>query len=263
MDDVTNEELVRLIQEGKDVKRNQELLWVRNLKLIHIIIHNITGYYKGEDIFQDMEQQAFLGILKAIKQYDPKKGKKFFSYAQYWMQQSIYRYNGKIGFTVRITENMKAQIKQFIAARRAFIEQNNRKPNNEELQSVLGLSTTSFDVLLNTIYRIEVVSFDKNVNPDEGPEETILDYIAGDDDVEVEAIDKVYLRDLHDLLFKAIKILSDDEKEMLIDHFFKGQSLSYIGHARSCSKQNINNHLEHSYYVIRHGKYARDLRLFL
>ena len=260
---MTNEELVRLIQEGKDVKRNKELLWVRNLKLIHIIIHKITGYYKGEDIFQDMEQQAFLGMLKAIKRYDHGKGRKFFSYAQYWMRESIYRYNGSIGYTVRITENMKAQIKRFIAARRDFIEQNNRKPGNEELRSALGLSPPAFDILLNTIYRIEVVSLDKCINPDEDSGETILDYIASDSNVEVEAIDNVYLRELHDLLFKAIKRLSEAEKEILIDHFFKGQSISHIGNVRSCSKQNINSRLEHSYYVIRHGKYARELRTFL
>jgi len=75
-----NEQIVSQIQSG--VGDRQELLtelWVSNMGLVQKIIHQATGLQRNvhRQDFEDLEQQAFIGIMEAVRRYDPAAGVKF------------------------------------------------------------------------------------------------------------------------------------------------------------------------------------------
>ena len=83
-----NETIVLKLQAGQgNRKQLLEMLWIQNLGLIRKIIHGLTGLERNKDSdkqdFEDLEQQAFLGILQAIPVYDSEKGTKFFTIAHH------------------------------------------------------------------------------------------------------------------------------------------------------------------------------------
>ncbi len=115
MAELTNERLVKLIQEGGiDRNKNLEMLWSRNLNLIRLIIKKLTGYRGNEDIFQDMEQQAFIGFYDAVMRFDESRNIKFFSFANDYIRKSIYRYYDNGGYSIRIPEYMRGRGKKIL-----------------------------------------------------------------------------------------------------------------------------------------------------
>lgn len=93
--DRDNEILVKQIQTGQGKRKELlERLWLDNLPLVQKIIHEMTGLerWKYSDIqdFEDLEQQAFLGILESIGKYEPDKHRT-------WPE-------GKAGFVTSATE---------------------------------------------------------------------------------------------------------------------------------------------------------------
>lgn len=92
-----NESIVRQIQTGQG-NRNEllEKLWLDNLGLIRKIIHELTGLdrdsYSDWQDFEDLEQQAFLGISESVNRYDSTGEIKFFSFATHYIRYYVYRY---------------------------------------------------------------------------------------------------------------------------------------------------------------------------
>ena len=88
-----NEQIVRKIQNN--IGDCQELLtelWLANLGLVQKIIHQATGLQRNvhRQDFEDLEQQAFIGLMEAVKRYDPAASVKFFTYAESYIRKSIY-----------------------------------------------------------------------------------------------------------------------------------------------------------------------------
>lgn len=70
-----NESIVKQIQSGQGNRQELlERLWTDNLGLIRKIIHRLTGLQYGyppdREDFEDLEQQAFIGIMDSVQHYD-------------------------------------------------------------------------------------------------------------------------------------------------------------------------------------------------
>ncbi len=88
---LTREEEQRLIQEHQDLgKRDSGIqLILSNLRLVV----SIAGPYTRPGMEQlDLIQEGNIGLLQALKRYDPSKGTRFGSYAAWWIKAYILRY---------------------------------------------------------------------------------------------------------------------------------------------------------------------------
>ena len=100
-----NESIVKQIQTEQGNRQELlERLWTDNLGLIRKIIHRLTGLQYGyppdREDFEDLEQQAFIGIMDSVQHYDSKRGEKFFTFAYYYIKLSVYRYYDFSGQTL-------------------------------------------------------------------------------------------------------------------------------------------------------------------
>ena len=71
----TNEELVRLICSGVDANANLEQLW----KQMERLVYKISKQYQSET--DDLMQEGFLGMVRAVEMYDEEKVILYVSYA--------------------------------------------------------------------------------------------------------------------------------------------------------------------------------------
>lgn len=78
------------------------------------VIFSLNKYFRGviEDrtLGEDLEQEALMGLLEAIKKYDPERGIKFSSYATYWIKSYVCQYLSDCSQTVRIPRGVKVAI---------------------------------------------------------------------------------------------------------------------------------------------------------
>ena len=88
---LTREEEQRLVEEYRDLgKRDSGIqLILSNLRLVV----SIAGPYTRPGMEQlDLIQEGNVGLLQALKRYDPSKGTRFGSYAAWWVKAYILRY---------------------------------------------------------------------------------------------------------------------------------------------------------------------------
>lgn len=74
---ISNENLVRRIQNGKETAANMAQLWQQTKAFIAMIARKYTGYAE----FDDLVQEGYLGLYEAVNHYDTARGIPFINYA--------------------------------------------------------------------------------------------------------------------------------------------------------------------------------------
>ena len=113
----TNEELVALIQQGDDSYIDQ--LLKQNEAFIHATLSDMEGIDHTYE--KDYMQSGRMGLLYSIGKYDPAYGKKFLTYAGYWIRKEIYelrkelaKHQKEIPLTAFDDEEGRASVDRFI-----------------------------------------------------------------------------------------------------------------------------------------------------
>ena len=81
-------EVARLVYEDKDRDAAQKLV-ISNLKLV---VKISLEYYNSYLNILDLIQEGNVGLLHAVKKYNPYKGTKFSTYASFWIRAYILKY---------------------------------------------------------------------------------------------------------------------------------------------------------------------------
>ena len=134
--DEEHELAVRLYEEN-DLKAAQKLV-VSHLRFVAHIARSYSGYGLSE---ADLIQEGSIGLMKAVKRFNPYKGVRLVSFAVYWIRAEIHEFVLRNWRIVKIATT-KAQRKLFFNLR----SKKNRLAwfNQDEVESVakdLGVTT--------------------------------------------------------------------------------------------------------------------------
>lgn len=224
---MSNEEIVMLIQQGRDTKQNYEKLYVKNLPVIHKLIKKYSYY---EDM-QDLEQQAFLGLVDAAERYNENEGVMFMSYAQYWIIQSLQRYIDNNGCCLRIPCHLKEKIRQYKRYVADFVINNGTRPSKEQISRALGYSEKEINTII--VYQNELQSLDVEINAnesDDGNGFSLTDMIADTAvNVEDDVTEQEYQRALKQDIWQAVSLLPNDEKTVITEIYKNNLSARQTG----------------------------------
>jgi RNA polymerase primary sigma factor len=130
-------ELAKQIEKGDEEARNK--LWISNLRLVV----NIAKGYRGSNFhlkFGDLIAEGILGLKRAVEKFDYRKGKKFSTYASWWIRQAITRAQAEKSRTIRIPCHIVAAIARVLRTSRELTGQLGRKPEPEEIAKKVGLT---------------------------------------------------------------------------------------------------------------------------
>ena len=119
--------LKEYIQSGSDARDH---LIQANTRLVV----SIAKKYLGRGVpFLDLIQEGNLGLMKAVKKYDYRRGFRFSTYATWWIRQTITRSIADQGRTIRVPVHMIDRIRQMYKAARRLEQSLGRPPKVEEL----------------------------------------------------------------------------------------------------------------------------------
>ncbi|WP_217125420.1 RNA polymerase sigma factor RpoH [Hydrogenophilus thiooxidans] len=106
-------ELARRFHETNDLDAARKLV-LANLRYVVMIARQYFGYGLPE---ADLIQEGNVGLLKAVRRFDPYKGVRFITFAAYWIKAEIHDYILRNWRLVRIATT-KAQKKLFFNLRK-------------------------------------------------------------------------------------------------------------------------------------------------
>lgn len=128
-------ELARKIRKGSSIARKKMIQ--SNLRLVI----NIAKRYSRLGVpMMDLIEEGNLGLMKAVKKYNPNKGYRFSTYAAWWIKQYITRAIANQGKTIRIPVYMTEIINRWRRITERLTQRLGRKPKLKEVAQKMRMS---------------------------------------------------------------------------------------------------------------------------
>jgi len=204
-----------------ELYENGSLSAAKKLVLAHMrFVAFIAHGYKGYGLEQaDLIQEGTIGLMKAVKRFNPHKKVRLSSFAVYWIRAEIHEYIFKNWKIVKVATT-KAQRKLFFKLRQAksHIYQSLTSDQAEEIATDLGVRKK--DVLeMESRLQLNDVAFE--VNDDEDtytPEQYLSD--PGETPEQLLLNDNTK-QDQHNKLYQALSSLDERSIDILQSRYLK------------------------------------------
>ncbi len=174
MNDLSEEErreLQFLIEDGWAAR---EHLITANFRLVI----SVAKKYVGRGVqFLDLIQEGNVGLIRATKKFDYRRGHRFSTYATWWIRQAVSRGVADNGRTIRLPVHMGDQINRLNRVRHKLTQEHGREPTADELAFVLETTAEKVEELQRVAQR--PVSLELPADDDENYE--IGDYTPDTD----------------------------------------------------------------------------------
>jgi len=204
-----------------ELYENGNLSAAKKLVLAHMrFVAFIAHGYKGYGLEQaDLIQEGTIGLMKAVKRFNPHKKVRLSSFAVYWIRAEIHEYIFKNWKIVKIATT-KAQRKLFFKLRqaKAHIYQSLTSDQAEEIATNLGVRKK--DVIeMESRLQLSDVAFEVNDNEDTyTPEQYLSD--PGETPEQLLLNDNSQ-QDQHNKLYQALSSLDERSIDILQSRYLK------------------------------------------
>lgn len=200
------EKALAAVKDPEAIKKLTE----SNLRLVVSVAMRYTG--SGMDLL-DLIQEGNIGLIKAVKKYDPKYDNRFASYAVYYIKQEIQRAINNQGRAIRIPEHMINQMKRMSRVRADLQLKLGRNPTPEEIAKKMKLTVN--EILEMRLLQLPIGSLDTPLSSDENKDMTLADVIPDQDPLPLDVIITAALGDqLQDAL--NLDVISERERKILM-----------------------------------------------
>ena len=154
--------LARRIQAG-DAEAERQLIEA-NLRLVISIARRYM--HRGLSLL-DLIEEGNVGLLQAVRKFQPDRGTRFSTYATWWIRQAIVRALANQARTVRLPVHVGLMVSRFTKARAALTQQLGRAPTLAELAARLAM-TEPEAAELEELTQQHTVSLDAPARPEGG-----------------------------------------------------------------------------------------------
>lgn len=231
-------ELAIRYTETGDVEAAKQLV-TSNLRLVVKIAYD---YRQAHRNLLDLVQEGNIGLMQAVKKFDPYKGVKLSSYAAWWIRAYMLRYILNNFRLVKIGTT-QAQRKLFfnLQKEKARLEAMGIEPSPEIIADRLGV-TESEVVSMDRRLSAGDASLDKPIVSDEGRSMSRIDLLEAEGERFDEAIAREQIEDrLRNKIYEFGATLVDKEKVIFEQRLLAEEplTLQQIGDAEGVSRERI------------------------
>ncbi|MFC4388167.1 RNA polymerase sigma factor SigB [Gracilibacillus marinus] len=222
---------IKDFQLNPDNNDIQEKIVLTYQKLVRSLARK---YAKNNMIYEDLEQVGMLGLLAAIRRYDPEIGKSFESFAIPTIIGEIKRFIRDKTWSVHVPRRIKELGPKIKHSIDFLTTENQKSPTVKEIAEYLEVSEEEVLETMEMSQSYNALSVDRKLEADsDGSEVSILDLIGNSDDG-YEHIDRQLL------LEKILPILSEREQQILRYTYFESKSQKETGELLGISQMHVS-----------------------
>ncbi|MEA4910096.1 MAG: RNA polymerase sigma factor [Anaerolineaceae bacterium] len=248
-------ELRRLIEDG----------WTAREKLITAnsrLVISVAKKYMGRGVpFLDLIQEGNIGLIRATKKFDYRRGHKFSTYATWWIRQAVTRAIADQGRTIRVPVHMGDQINKLLRVQHQLTQRLGREPSVEELAETLDVPPKKVENMIQVARR--PLSLE---TPTDDEEDSVLgDFI--EDDEAPPPDDTATFNLLREHLEEVLNTLPPREVRILQLRYglLDGQAytLEEVGRKMGVTRERVRQIEAQALSRLRHPSIRRKLRDYL
>lgn len=224
-------EWIEFLQENPRDEVVQEKIVLVYKDLVESIARK---YSKNSTIHEDLVQVGMLGLLAAIRRYDPEFGKSFESFAIPTIIGEIKRFIRDKTWSVHVPRRIKELGPKIKKANEELTSMLQHSPSVKEIADYLEVSEEDVLETMEMGKSYKALSVDRKIEADsDGSTVTILDLIGNQDDGYSQI-------DQQMLLQKVLPILSEREQEILQCTYFDNMSQKDTGEKLGISQMHVS-----------------------
>ena len=224
-------EWIDALKKDPDNKEIQENLVKEYQDLVEALARKFS---RGRSMHDDLVQVGMIGLLGAIKRFNPDFGKSFESFAVPTMIGEMKRYIRDKTWSVHVPRRIKELGPKMNKAVEKLTETLQRSPKIEEIADFLSISEEEVLEVMEMGKSYQALSVDSAIESDsDGSAVTLLDMI-GDIEKGYDRIDRKMLLD------KALQSLSERERQIIQCTYYEQKSQKETGEELGISQMHVS-----------------------
>lgn len=223
-------ELIKQFQETKSEQVQTELV-----KKYEGMVHSLARKFsKGRDYDDDLIQVGMIGLLAALRRFDPSFGRSFESFAVPTIIGEIKRYIRDKTWSVHVPRRIKELGPKIKRAVEKLTTDLQRSPKVDEIAEFLEVTEEEVLETMEMSRSYQALSVDRSIEADqEGGAVTLLDLVGASE----EGFEKT---NQQLLIEKAFSVLNEREKQILYCTFYDGLSQKETGEKLEISQMHVS-----------------------
>ncbi len=204
---------------------NREAVIIEYSPMVKYVANRIARRLPPHIEVEDLISVGVMGLIDAIEKYDPARGAKFKTYAEFRVRGAILDELRSMDWVPRSIRQKASQVDAVIQKLQAKL---GRPPEDEEVAKELGVSLDQFFDTLNETRSMPVLSLDDlNIVKETGGQQSLLDCLAGKVDADPQV--QFRLNELKEIIAKTIDTLPEKERLVISLYYYKELTMSEIG----------------------------------
>ncbi|NOT76297.1 MAG: sigma-70 family RNA polymerase sigma factor [Cyclobacteriaceae bacterium] len=259
VDLITSDEEVKLAQR---IREGDQMALEKLTKANLRFVVSVAKQYQNNGLtLGDLINEGNVGLIKAAKRFDEKRGFKFISYAVWWIRQSIMQALAEQSRIVRLPLNRVGSLNKITKTFSELEQKFQREPSPEELADVLEVTT---EEVVDTL-KIGGRHVSMNAPFVQGEENGLLDVLENDSE---ETPDSGLIMDsLRREVQRALSTLTVRESDVIASYFGlngeQSMTLEEIGAKFNLTRERVRQIKEKATRRLRHNSRSKALKSYL
>lgn len=206
----------------------------RYLPLVVSVLGRLSMTLPEHVSHDDLRSAGLLGLLQALRNYDPSCGSSFETYARVRVRGSMLDELRRMDWVPRTIHEKARKIQDTLAQ----LEQKfGRTPTEAQVAAALGLTVTQYNELLDEVRPATFVCLDSTGTAEDGDTGSFYEVIA--DTSESNPVDQVSMRELKEVVFERLKELPEIQRKVLALYYVEDLHLREIAEVFGLTESRI------------------------
>lgn len=218
---------------SKRGKKKRDAVIMKYAPLIKYIATRIAARLPMHIEIQDLINSGVLGLMDAIEKFDPDKGVKFETYAEYRIKGSILDSLRALDWVPRSVRKVATLLENTYADLEKKL---GRPAHDEEVAVAMDLEVEKLHKLMSRVSHVAMVSLDRDTR--NNTQTSLLDRLINPDDAS--GFDKLDTEELRDVLAESVERLPEKEQAVVAMYYYNEMTMKEIGKALNLTESRVS-----------------------
>src|ERR1700722_11924667 len=204
------------------------------LPLVKTIVGRLAMTLPSHISMDDLYSAGLVGLLNAVRRYDPAGGSSFESYARVRIRGTVFDELRRLDWVPRSVHDKAKKVEQTM---RDLAHRNGSLPSDAEMAKELDLTPREYEELLEKIRPATYVCLDSMPSGDSENERGSHEIIA--DESQVDPRERASMREMAAIVEERINSLPEMQRKVLALYYFEDLRLREIAEAFGVTESRI------------------------